>query len=180
MKCARAFGALVLMRDDPMDAQIPEFEPSDYSAKQLESAKARIVELGKMTLAQCEAEADKELSAMVKQRAKSKAESDEKRAAYQAVLIKVEVWTPPTPNHEGLKRFMTEQLTESIKFDCHDENFLDRCYPLTRKSAATWYGEALASAKYDVEYHTDANAKELARTRERNKWVRDLRDSLSK
>ena len=34
MRCARAFGALIEMRDDSMDAPIPdEFSPSDYHVK---------------------------------------------------------------------------------------------------------------------------------------------------
>ena len=36
MGCARAFGALIEMRDSPNDAPIPDkFEPSDYHAKRL-------------------------------------------------------------------------------------------------------------------------------------------------
>lgn len=36
-KCARAFGALVSMREEPLDAPIPEeFKPSSYHVEQLE------------------------------------------------------------------------------------------------------------------------------------------------
>jgi len=50
MQCARAFGACVMMRDDPMDAPIPErFEPSDYNVKRLAEAKAELVKLQAMT-----------------------------------------------------------------------------------------------------------------------------------
>jgi len=39
LSCARAFGALITMRDDPHDTPIPEtFEPSDYNAKKLAEA----------------------------------------------------------------------------------------------------------------------------------------------
>jgi hypothetical protein len=43
MTCARAFGALYSMRDEPMDAPIPEtFVASGYHADELEKAKARL------------------------------------------------------------------------------------------------------------------------------------------
>ena len=39
MSCARAFGALIMMRDDPANAPIPEkFEPSDYHVRALKKA----------------------------------------------------------------------------------------------------------------------------------------------
>ena len=39
MSCARAFGALVTMRDDPNDAPIPEFEVSEYSVTSVKMPK---------------------------------------------------------------------------------------------------------------------------------------------
>ena len=38
LQCARAFGACIMLRDDPVSSEIPEFEPSDYSAKELAEA----------------------------------------------------------------------------------------------------------------------------------------------
>lgn len=46
MSCARAFGALITMRDDPADAEIPdEFKPSDYHVRELEKARERLSEV---------------------------------------------------------------------------------------------------------------------------------------
>jgi hypothetical protein len=180
LKCARAFGALITMRDDPNDAPIPEFKPSVYHVDRIVAAKERISALSAMTPQQCEAEIDKEASARARERANSKAESDAKRSAYEAVLAKVHAWTPPTEDHKGLKAFMIEQITESIRFDCHDDEFLDRVYPMTRKTVAEWHAAAMESARHDLAYHTSENAAEIARVESRNKWVRDLRNSLRK
>jgi hypothetical protein len=50
MRCARAMGALVMMRDEPFDAPIPErFEPSDYHIKKIADASARLLELQAMS-----------------------------------------------------------------------------------------------------------------------------------
>ena len=43
MQCARAFGALVIMRDEPLNAEIPdEFSPSNYHFQELEQARERL------------------------------------------------------------------------------------------------------------------------------------------
>lgn len=40
------------------------------------------------------------------------------RAKCEAMLASVEAWQVPTPEHESLKTFMREQITQSIAFDC--------------------------------------------------------------
>ena len=41
MDCARAFGACIMMRDESVDAPIPEeFKPSTYHIEELEKAKS--------------------------------------------------------------------------------------------------------------------------------------------
>ena len=53
MQCARAFGALITMRDDPHDAPIPdEFSPDAYHQKALASAEERLREVEARTAEQ--------------------------------------------------------------------------------------------------------------------------------
>lgn len=60
MKCARAFGALIEMRDEPMDAEIPKkFTTPPYYSERLERARARVTEVNSWTQQQAAAEADK-------------------------------------------------------------------------------------------------------------------------
>lgn len=40
--CARNFGATITMRDEPLDAEIPEFQPSDYYVKRISEIKKDI------------------------------------------------------------------------------------------------------------------------------------------
>ena len=50
MRCARAFGALVEMRDSPNDTPVPEkFEPSDYHANCLRESHEKLARLKDMT-----------------------------------------------------------------------------------------------------------------------------------
>jgi hypothetical protein len=173
MQCARAFGALIMMRDDPADAPIPEFQPSDYHSKALATAEADVARLSAMTAEQAQTEADAEHAKAVRQNNEWNAEKAACRERYEAMILKVDAWTPPTPDHNGLKEFMLKQLRESIDFDCrpYDE---PKALP-----GAEWLEKAKARAARSVEYHRDEHAAEVKRTADRNAWVRNLRESLT-
>jgi hypothetical protein len=58
--CARAFGALVTMRDEPSDAPIPEkLEPDTYYQRSLEASQLELDRVMSLTAAEIVAETDK-------------------------------------------------------------------------------------------------------------------------
>ena len=175
MQCARAFGALVMMRDDPHDAPIPdEFQPSDYHTTEREKANARLMELRAMTPDQIQAAHRVQWDKDYRHAEDYKAEKVLQEERYRAMLAKVEAWTPPSPDHDGLKRFMREQLVTSIDFDCGGSYLPD----IATADPYEWWGGEVKKAQRDIEYHTEEDAKERKRTDGRNRWVRLLRESL--
>jgi hypothetical protein len=110
-RCARAFGALIMMRDEPMDARVPErFEPSGYYARELGKERARLLELEGMS-AEAVVAARNAAHQQARERVEnSNRESSEKLERYRAIRSQVEAWEPPSPDHVGLKRFMLEQI----------------------------------------------------------------------
>jgi hypothetical protein len=175
-QCARAFGALVMMRDELLDAPIPEaFQPSDWNAKELEKATAKFVELQAMTPEACDAAALADYNAQCESRATSVLKRTVQRERYESMLEQAKGWTPPTPDHEEMKAFMVQQLEESIKFDCRD--FTESL--LVQQTGAGWRASQLINVQRNIDYHTKANAEELERTASRNAWVKALRDSLA-
>ncbi len=176
MTCARAFGALIMMRDDPADAAIPEkFEPSAYYAKSLKEAQARVAELGAMTPAQVDAAADKDYDTAMARWHKGNAESAALRQKYETMLAAVDAWQPPTANHIELKKFMSEQIRSSIEFDCRDSHD-DK--PV-KVSPTEWYLAEQKEAMRHLGYAAEENAKEVARAADRTTWVAALRASLN-
>lgn len=175
MDCARAFGALITMRDDPKGAPIPdEFKPDSYHQGALDKAKERLAEVQAWDAATADEKAmESHLKALATQ--ESLVESDQvKRERYEAMLAKVEAWTPPTPDHDEMKKFMIEQLEGSIRFDCG--------YIWTAPAAQTgeeFRAAEIASALHDVEYHAKHLAEDYERARQRTEWVRALRRSLA-
>jgi hypothetical protein len=179
LKCARAFGALIMMRDDPMDTPIPdEFSPSDYHLKAIE---ALLKEQDHITLcptAEVAAILEKHNAEARERREASVAESDKTRAAYRRMIGLVEQWTPPTPDHVRMKEFMLEQLTESEKWDCHDGEWYSDCYRIFEGTPDDWRKTRLANIERDLEYHRKHHQEELERARVRTAWVKALRESL--
>lgn len=178
MACARAFGALVTMRDDPAGAAIPEeFKPStDYHDKAIERARVELLRLYAMSDAEKDAEAGRAQVEALRSWAKSEADTEDHRARYLAMLEKVEAWTPPTDEHAPLKTFMADQLRSSIEFDCSPNKAY---YKVERATGAAWFVAALRAALRDLEYHEKARAEEIKRTTERNAWIKALRAALA-
>lgn len=116
LQSARAMGALIMMRDDPADAPIPdEFKPSNHHIEGLQRAKERLAVLDAMSPKEAKAAADAAFEKQSKEVAERLARVREERAAYDAMLARVREWNPPTPDHVGFKDFMIEQIESSIK-----------------------------------------------------------------
>lgn len=176
--CARGMGALVMMRDKPPDAPIPErFEPSDYHPKKIEEARATLAKLEAMTPEEAAAGAMAAFNEQVGQREEGIAKADSLRRKYEAMLAQVRAWRPPTKDHEGLRSFMAEQITQSIDFDCNT-GFYERMAP-TQMDPMEWLAQEQVKAMKEIGYHAGEQEKEVQRTNERNAWIQALRASLA-
>jgi hypothetical protein len=173
-RCARAFGAFVLMRDEALDAPIPKaFEPSDYHVKELAKATRRLAGLRAMPIEQADALAKEEYAQAVREHAKDSEQQKLKLARYDAILAKVKAWDPPTPQHQELKKFMEQQIDVSTEFD--------RQYVRPEPellTGAQWLEKEIKSAQWSFDYHTKEDAEERERTAGRNGWVKALAASV--
>jgi len=177
MRCAREFGALVIMREEPLGASVPEkFEPSDWNFKEFEKARDQHVKVAGMSDEECAKEALKEFQANMG----AFRDAVEKAAAIRRRLLqmrkRVEEWRPPSPTHEGLKTFMFEQLDVTIESEGTVSKFWFE--QIKSLSGPEWREKVLASLDHDVKYHHKQNEEEIERTRSRNKWLAELRASL--
>lgn len=173
--CARAFGATVLMRDEPMDAEIPEqFEPSTWHQERANEETARLHWLNTMSMEEAEdAAEDAYLTAMARYRQRIQ-EAEDTYRQYDTVLKAVLAWEPPSPDHIKLKEFMAEQITDAMDFDC-DTDFIEQP-PV--QNGEEWRQKELNQAAWRIDYHREEQAKEEQRTATNNEWLRLLRESL--
>lgn len=175
MRCARAFGALVMLRDEPFSSPIPQsFEPNDYHIKALAVAEAELARLKRLTLNEAEHERDEaERQRVISYDERERSRIEQKRR-YITMLSQVDSWEPPTPDHYDMKKFMREQLVESIKLDCSPSTYNSEPLPKVEK----WLSGRIEAAQWDVEYHRKEYEKEVERTNGRNEWLAALRASL--
>lgn len=177
MSCARAFGALVTMRDSPSDAPIPEcFKPSNYHKNNIRKTEEGIAELKAMTIPAAMRKAKKAYQDEIKNIEKEIQEKTELRAKYEEMLGKVKAWIPPTSDHIELKKFMVDQITSSIKFDCNTDYYTrQKPKELTGKE---WKEQEFQKRLRDLDYHKKGHIEEVQRVEGRNIWVKQLRESL--
>ena len=175
--CARAMGALIEMRDLPMNAPIPEkFEVSQYHQFKISNAQEEIKRLEAMTDAEVNAHAKAEFEQETERNKQLIESRNELRKKYLMMRKEAFEWKPPTPDHEHFRTFMLEQISSSTDFDC-DTSYYTKNAPAL-KTGADWRQAKLDEAQADIKYHTEAHQKEIERTESRNKWIKDLRDSL--
>lgn len=173
LSCARAFGALITMRDDPMDAPIPDEIGPDtrYYDQRIADDTKRLGEIQAMTNAEADAAAAAAHGAAMRSRSDYLKRQETEAARLNAMLAKVREWTPPTAEHVDMKRFMIEQLTASLP------GSYAPAIP-ERLDGATWRkreGDALAES---IVRSQQEREKEISRAAGRTAWLKALRASL--
>jgi hypothetical protein len=166
--CARAFGACVMQRDDPADEK-PKIMPEEsYHTEKLKN----LGEFKKPT----EAEFESYVKETIADYEKIIKEKNELKKRYSDILEKAKNWQPPTKEHERLKAFMIEQLADSSSFDC-GISFYETA-SLSAMTYEDYVAKKLAEHNRSIEYHKEYEAKDLFNIKQRNKWIKDLYNSL--
>jgi len=178
LQCARAFGACVMQRDDPMDNPPELQEPSKYYQEELIRAQKSLAKFNETKKEDYLSEFNDYLKKSRQYNEKQKKERLELKKRYQKMLKKVKNWEQPSADHKGLKDFMIEQLESSIAYDC-DGDYYEREEKLLEKlTFDEWYEQKKNEVNRSLEYFAAENKKEVERAAERNKWILALYESL--
>lgn len=177
LKCARAIGYLIRMRDAGRDAPIEEMQPSTYHSKAIDLAEERLSQLTALTDAEWAEKLDSERQSQIDHYESALAEDRINNERYALMLDKVQAWTPPTPNHQGLKDFMIQQLETSMGDSSYYERALENA-KANRKSLEQFKTDTLDVARRTLYSSQQAWGEEIARVAEANAWVQALRSSL--
>ena len=175
-RCARAMGALITMRDEPLDAPLPEkIKASPWYNDRIVQCEADLTNLRMIPKAARQAMANKAWAETEARRAERIERRTSTRIVYEAMLEKVRAWVPPTPDHQGFKDFMEKQLVESIDFDCNNDYENEEAPRLTGDE---WYEKQETYLLDEIDRAKKNWAEELARTESRQVWLDALRNSL--
>ena len=177
LQCARAFGALITMRDDPNDAEIPDsFEPSPFYQENIDKATTELIAIMDVSASEAKRLAKKQYDDQVDYIKKQMKKNNELREKYKAMLQKVRAWEPPSKDHVEMKKFMVDQIVQSIDFDCSNEYYL-KSYPQPL-TGEQYKASEIKRLSHDIEHYTTELKKEKDRCEERSLWVRKLKESL--
>ena len=177
LTCARAFGATIMLRDEPLSSEIPEFKPSPYHQEQLAESMEELIKIQTASnaelIAKWRAWRDKRLDSAKK----GIADREEQKARYERMLADAKRFVAPTESHQEYAKFICKQLEESIEFDC-SIGYYDEM--LTVPSVEEWKQETISDLQRSIEYHQIGWADEVARVDQRNEWVKQLREAIAK
>jgi hypothetical protein len=169
------------MRDEPLDAPIPEsFKPAPFYQDKIKAIESEYEKLQKLSSDEINQMIEKEFVKRRDSLDKQLAERKAMKHRYESMLEEAKTWEPPTSDHSGLKDFMVKQLTESIEYDCDLEWVEKDLKELVFLSEREWMSSKIKSLNKDLAYYRKAYAEEVERVSNRNLWITELRDSFTK
>jgi cobalamin-dependent methionine synthase I len=181
--CMRNFGATIHLRDEPFSSAYEPMKPGSYHTKEIEKAKQLLSDAEMLPNDEIIARKVTELKQRQKQYKQSIRETKASRERLEAFLLEAIQYQPPTPEHEGIKKFMIKQLTETINFDGETDYYEKELEKITEEMLSITSdkirGEMKEQAYKDLHYHTAELNKEIKRCEESNKWVSDFLKSLN-
>ena len=175
MRCAKGFGALIEMREDSLDVEVPEkFKYSSYHLEKLRKREKRLKQLESMSLEEAYKKSKEEYRGEIERETLYVEETNRLRKLYNDMLFKVKAWRVPSKDHRRLKEFMIEQIEDSIKWDCHKSKINN----IRELSGEEWLDRNIKNTVNDIKYHKEEYLKEIIKVDKRNLWIMQLRESL--
>jgi hypothetical protein len=176
-RCARAMGACFTQRDDSSSAPVNmDEQPTDYHLNRMAETEAEGRRLQK---ADASAEHNKALEEARGRITEMYAKNVALKATYQRLLGEVVKWNPPSPDHIGLQKFMEQQLTESIGFDCGSGSYYrEDLGKLMAQTPEEFLKVRIREVAKEWAYHSEQHLDEIDRVAGRNRWKAELAASI--
>jgi hypothetical protein len=172
LRCARAFGACVMQRDESLDSPPRPREVSGHYAEQIARAQSRLVELKGISAASARALWEADCESKRRANAREAAEHARKSGVYAVMRAEVEAWAPPTADHGTLRTFMLEQI--DLCYRPGEEPYIVALPP----SPESYIEGQRQSAIRDLDYYTEGRAEEIERMKQANAWLDALLSAL--
>jgi hypothetical protein len=115
--CMRNFGATIHMRDEDMNVEYTPRTPSDFHTKNIEKAKQLLLDAETLSNDEIIGRKVDALRERQKYLKESILKTKANREKLENFLTDAFNYQPPTKEHEGIKKFMVQQLADTINFD---------------------------------------------------------------
>lgn len=176
-KCIRAFGCCMDQREDPLSAPlITEIKPDTYYKEQYKRSVKKLKEFKEKSIEEIEKELEVE-KIKTKNRNKERLyEMQSLREKYLKVREEVEKWTPPTPEHEGIKVFALEQIDMCMPDLSVINDYEEECDE--KENIEEYISDVKRLLEEDIEHYKKKMIEEEQRAASRTKFIKDFLDSL--
>jgi hypothetical protein len=180
--CTRAMGIAMDLRDENLSVPTPtHFEPDNYYKEQYEKALYEFIKNQNMTFEEAALQMKKSHIERVTDYRKLVDKMIERNKKYQKVRDEVENWIPPTDKHKGLKKFALEQIDMCMDKPKTIEGYIEASkqeFEISDETVHEYMKKQLDLYKWNVDHAYERYQVELERTREKNKWMEQLIQSL--
>ena len=179
LKCARAFGAFVHMRDEPLNTTLSRPTLSDYHTNEIKNIENEFALFLKSSTEQrkkmFEIEMKKEEAYYLREIEKEK----QIKNKYLALINDVKAYKPQSKELKEFKNFMFDQLIDSMKYDCSNEDWYNKSIQSVKEETfETWEEEQMNLYNSKLAYQKEALKKEKESIELTNKWIDELYKSL--
>jgi len=182
-QCIRAFGAAIHMRDDDFNKEYEKRKPDNYYINSLNTAKEKLEKIKKASDNDIIKKHTKELKAYRKTYIEKIKVIKKDKELLESFLNKAENFTPPTSEHENFKKFMIQQLQETIKYDCNSYYYEQELHDVNERlnniNANDIRDNLVKRYEKDILYYTEGYEKEVENCNTSNEWVDTLLNSLN-
>lgn len=174
LTCARAFGVCAHQRDYAHNVRPEKIVIDIHHQEALKKANQELARFKKLTTKQIKNKIARQYKKDVPYRKYTIENKNSLKAKYETMLKKVDAWKPPSSVFIKLKKFMKEQIVQTIEWDC-DLTYVSEVTKLTVTKYRQVHKKILVRS---VKYHKTAWAEEQASVKKQNKWIDKLYNSL--
>lgn len=180
--CMRAMGACIHMRDDSFDTPYTERVPSDYHSKNVIEYQMKLIEINNMSDDQIIELETSNINSRIKQMQECIKNRKLDNALLEKFYYKALDYSPPTADHEGIKKFMIDQLRTTIDQDgnygYYQKCLLESLDQLNNINPTKIREECILEYERQIDRHTIEYNKEVEGCNESNKWVKVFLESV--
>lgn len=179
--CIRAFGIAVDLKDESLDVPTPNhFEPHPYYEKAYKDSLVSREKAYSMTLEEVKKDIISKYNDNKGRAEKILEEYKDEDEKYLKVREEVEKWTPPTPEHEDLKKFCLEQIDMSLNTALYEwcEKDINKELDTSDDTVKKYIDILRDNADEKLKRAYKNWQEELRRVEEKNLWMKQFLDSL--
>jgi len=175
LQCARAFGYCVHQRDDDPSDPPKLLTVDDRYHEDVVEAEEKLKDALKESLEDFIIREKKQIKKQYDYCVEYEKEKQVIKDRLEKMLQSAKDWQPPSAEHEGLKKFMIDQLEETIYYECKMPPIPEIDYNLDWVKLKE---EEIDGLKRDVEYYKNKYQERVIYVDKANKWITDLYISL--